>query len=121
MEKDDVIEYMEEDNVIECIAEENVKEPKKRQRLTLEEQAARLRSKMQADEQRLRELDKRIRSRERKKHTRYLIQLGTITEKYLGTVDLERYEAFLRFSTGIGKLTAKSDVPNKINSDTTET
>lgn len=111
---------MKDDNVVELIVED-VKEPEKKQRLTLEEQAARLRSKMQADEQRLRELNKKIRSKERKKRTRYLIQLGTITEKYLGTVDLQQYEAFLRFSTGIGKLTAKSDVPNKINSDTTET
>lgn len=77
--------------------EEKALKPIIRQRLTLEEQAARLKSKMQADEQRLRELNKRIRSIERKERTHFLIQLGAITQQYLGkTDDLQQYEAFFK-------------------------
>lgn len=77
--------------------EEKALKPIIRQRLTLEKQAARLISKMQADEQHLRELNKRIRSIERKERTHFLIQLGAITQQYLGkTDDIQQYEAFFK-------------------------
>lgn len=70
---------------------------KKRRRLTLEEQAARIDEKERRLKEQKRELQKKLNAKKRRERTRRLIQLGAITQKYLGDdVRLSQYEQFLK-------------------------